>query len=120
MITIDQAPLTHEIFASCTEKVALAAAKMQNDIQNAANEQGEEVSPEQSQNQPKRPKITKNLLEGKISPSPTASEILCAVAFLAFKKSRCNRRFLPRVLQTLKFQWLQNFIIQCSYENFMN
>lgn len=94
MITIDQAPLTHEIFASCTEKVALAAAKMQNDIQNAANEQGEEVSPEQSQNQPKRPKITKNLLEGKISPSPTASEILCAVAFLAFKKSRCNLALL--------------------------
>lgn len=91
MITVDQLPISHELFACCTEKVASAVSKMENDILNAANEQ---VDPENVTDQnitvSKHPKITKNLLEGKISPSPVASEILCAVAFLAFKKSRCN------------------------------
>ena len=87
MITIDQEALSHKSFASYAETVADAAAKMENDILNAAKEpSGEEASAEQSVSSPKHPKITKNLLEGKISPSPVASEILCAIAFLAFKK----------------------------------
>ena len=88
MISIDNVPITHALFAKYTESVANAAEKMKNDILNAANEQPEESEVQQSP--AKHPKITKNLLEGKISPSPISSEILCAIAFLAFKKSRCN------------------------------
>ena len=91
MITIDQAPISHELFALCAEKVANAAAKMEADILNAANEpSNDEGSDEQATTPPTHPKITKNLLEGKIAPSPVAAEILCAIAFLAFKKNRCN------------------------------
>ena len=92
MITVNNEPLTHGEFASYIDAVSSAASKMESDIASAASEDQNEGVQSLAENQigPKRPKITKNLLEGKISPSPIASEIICAAAFLAFRNNNCN------------------------------
>jgi len=88
MISIQNKPVSHTDFANYVEKVSIAAAKMKSDIKSAA-EYEEQTDPELIPSAP-RPKITKNLLDGKITPDPTFSEIICAAAFLAFKDKDCN------------------------------
>lgn len=91
MISIGNKYISHNEFAKCVESVAAASAKMKADIKIAAEETDDAISESQSDIMPQqRPKITKNLLEGKISPEPTASEIICAAAFLAFRENDCN------------------------------
>lgn len=67
-------------FALCTEKVSKAAKAMTADILAARSDPLTQSSL----------KITKNLLEGKISPEPSYDELLCAVALVCFAESRCD------------------------------
>jgi folylpolyglutamate synthase/dihydropteroate synthase len=62
------------------------AEKMESDILKASSD----TENAEASDTDKRPKITKNLLEGKIPPSPSASEILCAASFLAFFERNCD------------------------------
>ncbi len=89
MVSVNKEPLSHADFAKFVEKVALAAKKMKEDIETAA------LPPEESadvaiSDASAKPKITKNLLEGKIDPTPISREIICAAALLAFKHYDCN------------------------------
>lgn len=87
-ICIGQAPLSHNDFAKCVHSVSLAAAKMISDIELACSETSADdtLIPESAIQH----KITKNLLEGKISPEPTADEIICAAALVAFRDRGCH------------------------------
>ena len=69
-------------FADFTGKVAKAAKSMTADILAARGE----IASENARNS----KITKNLLEGKISPEPSFDEILCAVALVCFTERACD------------------------------
>lgn len=84
LISVDDITLSHRDFAEYVGKVAMAAVKMKNDIEAAANTSDDAA---ESRN---HPKITKNLLDGKIPPEPIACEIICAAAFLAFRAKDCN------------------------------
>ncbi len=87
-ISVGNIPLSHNAFAEYVHRVALAAAKMKSDIELACSEN---VSEEGSISEAAiQHKITKNLLEGKISPDPTSDEIICAAAMLAFKDNSCD------------------------------
>jgi len=88
MISVGNKAISHNDFAKYVDQVSQAASKMKFDIKNAA-EYEEPVSAESDSNF-QHPKITKNLLDGKIPPEPTYSEIICAAAFLAFKDNDCN------------------------------
>ncbi len=67
-------------FALCTDRVSKAAKAMTADILAAkSNTLTQSAS-----------KITKNLLEGKISPEPSYDELLCAVALVCFAEARCD------------------------------
>ena len=79
--------LTHKDFSDYIYKVSLAAAKMKSDIDLAAELSSSEQPTQESSVQHK---ITKNLLDGKISPAPTDGEIICAAALLAFAQKGCG------------------------------
>ena len=85
LISVDCSPVSYSCFAKYIGTVAATAEKMINDIQNVAADQSTEVSDVSPQH-----KITKNLLDGKISPAPSASEIICAASFLAFLEEGCD------------------------------
>ena len=87
-ISVGGVPLSHNDFAQYVHRVSLAAAKMKADIEKALSESKtqEEILPESAIQH----KITKNLLEGKISPDPTPEEIICAAAMLAFSDKGCG------------------------------
>ena len=88
MISVGNNYISHNDFAKYIEYVASSAAKMKNDILMATQNNDEQIG--ESDTSLQHPKITKNLLDGKISPDPTASEIICAAALLAFKDKDCN------------------------------
>ncbi len=90
MISVGNKYISHNEFAKYVEAVAAASAKMKSDIKIAAETDETISEPQPDILPPQRPKITKNLLEGKIAPEPTASEIICAAAFLAFRENDCN------------------------------
>ncbi len=93
LISISNAPISHTDFAKYIELVAAAASAMKADIECAAKlEEYHEAEDEGSRS--KKPKITKNLLEGRISPDPVYSELVCAAAFLAFRERSCNLALL--------------------------
>ena len=87
-IRIGTAPLSHNDFAEYVRRVSVACAKMKSDIEIAhAEEKSQDgILPESAIQH----KITKNLLEGKISPDPAPEEIICAAAMLAFYDKGCG------------------------------
>ena len=85
LISINCLPVSYDSFAKHVGNVAETAEKMANDIRVASIDQSADIM----ESSP-RHKITKNLLEGKISPEPAASEIVCAAAFLAFFEEGCD------------------------------
>ncbi len=89
LISISGAPLSHHEFAKYIERVNTAAVAMKADISGAATLDAAFESDEDPSHS-KKPKITKNLLEGRISPDPVYSELICAAAFLAFRENGCN------------------------------
>jgi len=89
MLSIGNKFISHNDFAKYIEAVASAAAKMKNDII-SATKSTVDGSVEYDTTLSQHPKITKNLLDGKISPDPTKSEIICAAALLAFKEKDCQ------------------------------
>ena len=87
-ICIDGTPLTHAEFSEYVHRVSLAAAKMKEDISLVlAEASSDQAAPSEST---ARYKITKNLLEGKIDPTPSPDEIVCAAALIAFKEKGCD------------------------------
>ena len=86
-ICIGNVPLSHNDFAEYVRRVSVAAAKMKADIELACSENTEaDGSAEYAVTH----KITKNLLEGKIAPDPSAEEVVCAAALIAFKDKGCD------------------------------
>lgn len=67
-------------FAVYTDRVAKAAKAMTADI----------IAAKKDALAPSASKITKNLLEGKISPEPSYNELLCAIALLCFHENNCD------------------------------
>lgn len=84
-ISIGNVPLSHAEFAEYVHKVATAAEKMKSDIALASSKSADEAADSAVTH-----KITKNLLEGKISPDPTSEEIICAAALVAFADRSCQ------------------------------
>ncbi|MBR2478887.1 MAG: hypothetical protein IKB47_00595 [Clostridia bacterium] len=91
LISVSNSPISHKDFAKYVERVVSAAETMKADIK-ASSDGVEPCEDETSLS--KKPKITKNLLEGRISPDPIRSEIVTAAAFLAFKENDCNLALL--------------------------
>ncbi len=89
LISVKNSPLMHNEFAKYISEVNTAAATMKSDIVNASSLDAP-AEPDEEVLQSKKPKITKNLLEGRISPDPVYSELICAAAFLAFRDKGCN------------------------------
>ncbi len=89
LISILNSPLMHNEFAKYIEQVNAAAIAMKADIENASKPENT-VEYDDDAILSKKPKITKNLLEGRISPEPVYSELICAAAFLAFRENGCN------------------------------
>lgn len=92
LISLSNSPISHKDFAKYVEQVVSAAEEMKADIL-SASDSGEPVEDDNSRSN-KKPKITKNLLEGRISPDPIRSEIVTAAAFLAFRENDCNLTLL--------------------------
>jgi len=88
MISVGNKAISHNDFAKYVEQVAIATSKMKSDIKKAAEYDSAVLNEPEKNSQ--HPKITKNLLDGKILPDPTYSEIICAAAFIAFKSNDCN------------------------------
>ncbi len=89
LISVSNTQISHTDFAKYIEQVNAAAAAMKTDIENATTiEEAPETEDELLHS--KKPKITKNLLEGRISPDPVYSELICAASFLAFREKGCN------------------------------
>ena len=78
-ITVGGKTVSHADFAEAVSKVVTAVEKMKSDIDAA------KVSKDRATF-----KVSKNLLDGKISPEPSASEILVAAALLIFKREFCD------------------------------
>lgn len=82
-VLIDGQPVSCDDLALYIGQVAAAAKAMTADIITARNGCADDgIST--------REKITKNLLDGKISPEPSEDEILCAAALLGFYKNSCG------------------------------
>ena len=78
-VNIGGKAVSHNDFAEAVSKVVAAVEKMKSDIE--AAKAGKEQ---------KLFKISKNLLDGKISPEPSAAEIVVAAALLIFKREFCD------------------------------
>lgn len=83
-ISVDGRAVSCADFALYTDRVAKAAKAMTADI----------VAAKKAALPSGTSKITKNLLEGKISPEPSYDEILCAVALVCFHECKCDAMIL--------------------------
>lgn len=89
-ISIANLPLSHKEFASYIETVISASIQMKSDIEAQKKRIDTQSAESIDDSVFAKPKITKNLMDGRISPDPVSSEIICAAAFLAFIKNNCN------------------------------
>lgn len=77
-ITIAGKSVSHADFAEAVSKVAATVEKMKTDVE-AAKSGKEQLF-----------KVSKNLLDGKISPEPSAREVVVATALTIFKREFCD------------------------------